>query len=92
MIAVMDQYIAKINDQAKVIPSHGRLSNKAGMKVYRDMIVMVRDRIQKAMADGKDLPAINAMKLTADLDETWASCCINAEFVTRIIYENLKKN
>jgi cyclase len=91
MIAVMDQFIAKSGDKTKIIPGHGKLSDKAGMKAYRDMMVAIRDRIQKAMAEGKDLPAIHAMKPTAEFDKVWGNGFMNAEFVTRIVYESLKK-
>jgi glyoxylase-like metal-dependent hydrolase (beta-lactamase superfamily II) len=91
MIAAMDAAIANSSATTKVIPGHGKLSDKAGMIAYRDMMVTIRDRIQTAMAEGKDLPAINAMKPTADLDAKWASGFMNAEFVTRIVYESLKK-
>ncbi|MDX2145308.1 MAG: MBL fold metallo-hydrolase [Rhodospirillaceae bacterium] len=91
MIAAMDTFIAKSSAATKIIPGHGKLSNKAEMTAYRDMMVTVRDRIQKAINDGKDLPAIAALKLTADLDAKWGRGFMNAEFVTRIVYESLKK-
>lgn len=91
MIAVMDQHIALASDTTKIIPGHGGLSNKAGMKAYRDMMATIRDRIQAAIAAGKDQTAINAMKPTAEFDAKWGNGFMNAEFVTKLIYESLKK-
>ncbi|MEP6691862.1 MAG: MBL fold metallo-hydrolase, partial [Gemmatimonadaceae bacterium] len=37
-VAVADMALALVNDQTKIIPGHGPLSNKAELKVYRDML------------------------------------------------------
>ena len=51
-----------------VIPGHGRLADEADVVEYRDMVTIVRDRIQDLVAQGKTLAEVKAAKPTADYD------------------------
>ena len=56
-----------------VIPGHGRLCDQIDVVEYRDMIVIVRDRIQDAMKKGKNLEQIQAARPTLDYDTRYIS-------------------
>jgi glyoxylase-like metal-dependent hydrolase (beta-lactamase superfamily II) len=51
-----------------VIPGHGRISDEADVVEYRDMLTIVRDRIQDAIRKGRTLQQIQASGLTKDYD------------------------
>jgi len=51
-----------------VIPGHGRISDEADVLEYRDMLTIVRDRIQDAIKKGKTLQQIQTAGLTKDYD------------------------
>jgi cyclase len=51
-----------------VIPGHGRVSDEADVVEYRDMVVIVRDRIDDMMKRGMNLDQIKAQKPTLDYD------------------------
>ena len=51
-----------------VIPGHGRISDEADVLEYRDMLTIVRDRIQDAIKKGKTLQQIQSAGLTKDYD------------------------
>jgi glyoxylase-like metal-dependent hydrolase (beta-lactamase superfamily II) len=51
-----------------VVPGHGRLSDEADVVEYRDMLTIVRDRIQDLIANGKSLAEVKASGLTRDYD------------------------
>jgi glyoxylase-like metal-dependent hydrolase (beta-lactamase superfamily II) len=51
-----------------VIPGHGRLSDEADVVEYRDMLTIVRDRIQHLIAQGKTLAEVKAARPTLDYD------------------------
>lgn len=51
-----------------VIPGHGRLSDEADVVEYRDMLTIVRDRIQDLVAEGKTLAEVKAARPTRDYD------------------------
>jgi cyclase len=51
-----------------VVPGHGRLSDEADVVEYRDMLTIVRDRIQDLIAAGKSLAEVKAAGPTRDYD------------------------
>jgi len=51
-----------------VIPGHGRLCNEWEVTEYRDMIVIVRDRVQAMINKGATLPQVLAARVSADYD------------------------
>jgi glyoxylase-like metal-dependent hydrolase (beta-lactamase superfamily II) len=51
-----------------VVPGHGRLSDEADIVEYRDMVTIVRDRIQDLIGAGKSLAEVKAAGPTRDYD------------------------
>jgi glyoxylase-like metal-dependent hydrolase (beta-lactamase superfamily II) len=90
MIAATDVFLALANNDTKVVPGHGPLTNKAGMATYRDMLVTAQDRVAKLSAEGKSLDEAVAAKPFADIGaKIGANEEQNANFV-RLIYRSLK--
>ena len=56
-----------------VVPGHGRLSDEADVVEYRDMLTIVRDRIQDLIAKGKSLAEVKAAGPTLDYDGRYGS-------------------
>jgi len=55
------------------VPGHGRLSDVAEVAYYRDMVTIVRDRVQDMIAKKQTLDQIKAKKLTRDYDAYYAA-------------------
>ena len=51
-----------------VIPGHGRLCDEADVLEYRDMVTIVRDRIQDMVTTGMTLEQVKAARPTLDYD------------------------
>jgi glyoxylase-like metal-dependent hydrolase (beta-lactamase superfamily II) len=51
-----------------VIPGHGRISDEHDVLMYRDMLVIIRDRIQAMVAKKMTLPQVLAARPTLDYD------------------------
>ena len=51
-----------------VIPGHGRLCDRAEIVNYRDMVTIVRDRIEDMVKKGMTLEQVKAAKPTLDYD------------------------
>ena len=51
-----------------IIPGHGYLSDEHEVVEYRDMVVIVRDRIQALISSGATLEQVKAARVTADYD------------------------
>jgi cyclase len=56
-----------------VIPGHGRLTDEHDVLEYRDMVTIIRDRIQAGMAKGQTLAQIKAAKPTYEYDPRYGS-------------------
>jgi glyoxylase-like metal-dependent hydrolase (beta-lactamase superfamily II) len=88
MVAAADQLLGMIDDDTKVIPGHGSLSDRKGLQEYREMLVTVRDRIAGHIAAGRSLEEILASKPTADFDQGRNSGMPADDFV-RIVFNDL---
>jgi len=56
-----------------VVPGHGRIADTADVAYYRDMVTIVRDRIQNYIKKGMSLEQIKATKPTQDWDPRYGS-------------------
>ena len=56
-----------------VVPGHGRLSEEADVVEYRDMVVIIRDRIRASMDDGMSLEEIQDSRPSFDYDREYQS-------------------
>ena len=51
-----------------IIPAYGRISDIADVAYYRDMVTILRDRIQDLVKKGMTLEQVKAAKASADYD------------------------
>ncbi len=67
---ILDLAIPESNEEGgtRIVPGHGRLSDEADVVEYRNMVVIVRDRIQELAKQGKTLEQVKAAKPTLDYD------------------------
>jgi len=67
---ILDLSFAEYRSQGGtwIVPGHGRLSDTADVASYRNMVVMIRDRVQDAITRGLTLAQVRAAKLSHDFD------------------------
>ena len=51
-----------------VVPGHGRIGDSADVAYYRDMVTIIRDRIQDMIKKGVTLDQVKAAKPTVEYD------------------------
>lgn len=90
MIAAADTYLAVANDQTKIVPGHGPLTNKAYVAEFRALLVTARDRMAALVKSGKSEEEIYAAKPFADLDAKWADNEARAKSFMRMVYHSVK--
>ena len=56
-----------------VVPGQGRLSDSADVAYYRDMVTILRDRVQAMVGKGMTLDQVKAAKPTADYDTRYGA-------------------
>jgi cyclase len=77
-----------------VVPGHGRLCDLGDVLEYREMAIIVRDRIQDMVAKGMTLEQVRAAKPTVDYDPLYGSATgfwTTDKFV-EAVYKSLKDN
>jgi len=72
-INAYDLLISIADADTKIVPGHGVTSNVADVRAFRDMLLVIRDRIRTVIADGMTLEQIQSAGLTAEYDERWDS-------------------
>jgi glyoxylase-like metal-dependent hydrolase (beta-lactamase superfamily II) len=74
-----------------VVPGHGRVSDEMDVVEYRNMLTIVRDRIQALIADGKTLEQVRAAQPTLDYDARYAAATgpASADAFVAAVYESL---
>jgi cyclase len=77
-----------------VIPGHGRVSDEADLIEYRDMLVIVRDRIQDLIKKGRTLDQVRATRPTLDYDPRYGATSgpwTTAMFIDAVYHDLSKK-
>ena len=74
-----------------VIPGHGRLCEEADVVEYRDMVTIVRDRIQDGIKKGRTLAQIKAARPTLDYDTRYITkdSFVKADAFIEAVYKSL---
>ena len=80
------------NDDTKVIPGHGPLSDKAELNAYVDMLMRLRAKISKQISNGKTLEEIQRAKPTQEFDEKWGHGMLTPDQFVQILYKDLSIN
>jgi hypothetical protein len=72
---ILDLSVAEYRSQGGtwIVPSRGRLSDTADVASYRNMLVMVRDRVRDLMKKGMTLQQVKAARPTLDFDGRYGS-------------------
>jgi cyclase len=92
VIAACDRVLAIATDKTRIIPGHGPLSDKAGLRAYRDMLEAISGRIRKLIAQGKTLEAIAASKVSTDFDEQWGKGFLKPDKFAAMLAADLLQN
>jgi cyclase len=72
-----------------IVPGHGRLCDEADVAYYRDMVTIIRDRVQDMKKKGMTLEQVKAAKATRDYDPRWGTNAGSADRFVEAIYNTL---
>ncbi|MBV9770856.1 MAG: MBL fold metallo-hydrolase [Bryobacterales bacterium] len=74
-----------------VIPGHGRLCDESEVTDYRDMITIIRDRVQDMLHKGKTLEEVKAARLSRDYDRRYSTNSWTGDMFVEAIYKSLSQ-
>jgi glyoxylase-like metal-dependent hydrolase (beta-lactamase superfamily II) len=72
---ILDLAIAEFRTEGGtlVVPGHGRISDSADVAYYRDMVTIIRDRIEAMVKKGMTLEQVRSARPTADYDPRYGA-------------------
>ena len=91
MIADVDKILATLPDDVKVIPGHGALSDKAGLRAFVEMLRGTSGAVEKGIKSGRTLEQMKAGKILAQWDEWGKDWFVNSEGFTEALYKDLSR-
>ena len=74
-----------------VIPGHGRLTDEHDVLEYRDMVTIIRDRVQNMIKKGMTLAQVKEAKPTFEYDGRWAAATgpASADMFVEAVFKSL---
>jgi glyoxylase-like metal-dependent hydrolase (beta-lactamase superfamily II) len=88
LMRTLDLVLTMIDDQTKVIPGHGPMSNKAELAAFRAVIGQAVERVEKLHKAGKTLDEAVAAKPLADFNRE--SGFINGDAFVKAIWSSIE--
>jgi cyclase len=73
----------------KMIPGHGRIAEETDVAEFRDMVVIIRDRVQDLVAKKMTLEQVKAAKPSRDYDAEYGASPADADRFVESIYRSL---
>ena len=89
MIAAVEGALKGANARTKIVPGHGPLADRAALVKYRDMLMTVRDRLQRLKTAGRSEKETVAARPAADLDGIWAQGLVQPDEFISMVYKTL---
>jgi cyclase len=86
---ILDRTVYKHDEEGgtMIVPGHGRICDEWEVAEYRDMLVLIRDRVQEMIKDGATLEQVKAARVTADYDERFGAN--SGPWTTEMFIENV---
>ncbi len=92
---ILDLAVAAHQDEGGtyIIPGHGRVCDKPEVLEYRDMVTIIRDRVQASIRKGMTLEQVKAAGLTRDYDPRYSAKTGpgNKDAFVEAVYKSLTK-
>jgi glyoxylase-like metal-dependent hydrolase (beta-lactamase superfamily II) len=79
LIAAVEKVLAAIPDDAKVIPGHGPLGDKASLRAYANMLKATSAAVEKEVRSGKTAAQLKEAKVLAPWDAAWGQSFVKAD-------------
>jgi glyoxylase-like metal-dependent hydrolase (beta-lactamase superfamily II) len=71
LVEGLSALLARLPDDVRVIPGHGLVTGKEGVREYLVMLTTLTERVRAHLAQGHDAAAMMAAGITKDFDARW---------------------
>lgn len=89
---IIDITIPKYNQQGGtlVIPGHGRIASESDVVEYRDMVTIIRNRVQTMLDEGKSFEEVLAARPALEYDGLYSGRHWTTDMFLEAVYEDLR--
>lgn len=89
MINAATMALGMVDASTQIVPGHGPLGNRASLTQYRDVLVTIRDRVQKLKSEGRTVEEVVAARPSAEFDAAWGGGIMMPDVFVGIVYSTL---
>jgi len=88
---IIELAVPEFNEEGgtMIVPGHGRICDESDVGDYRDMVTIVRDRVQDLIAKKMTLAQVKAAKPTFDYDGVYGSSTYTGDMFVEAVYRSL---
>jgi cyclase len=79
------------DSKQRIVPARGKVTNGMSLREFRDMILTVRDRVQRMIKEGRTGSQVLRAHPTSDFDAQWGHGRVPPDTFVREVYAALKK-
>jgi glyoxylase-like metal-dependent hydrolase (beta-lactamase superfamily II) len=91
VIAGVDRMLELADDRTRIIPGHGKVTDRAGLVSYRKLLADTSARMRELVQAGKTVEEVVAALPFAETDATYGWSFITAERYIRILYRDAER-
>jgi hypothetical protein len=73
----------------RIVPGRGRISEETDVAEFRDMVVIIKDRIQDMIKKGSTLDQVKAAKPSRDYDAEYGASGADADRFVESVFRSL---
>lgn len=92
VIAGVDRMLEIADDQTRIIPGHGKVTDRAGLVRYRKLLADTSAQMRELVQAGKSVDEVLAAKPFAEHDAAYAWSFITAERYIQILYRDAQRS
>jgi glyoxylase-like metal-dependent hydrolase (beta-lactamase superfamily II) len=86
VLAACEALLATAEDETKIVPGHGKATDRAGLGFYVEMLKEFQAKAQQALAAEESLETFVAKKISAAYDDPWAESWLTGDQISKIVY------
>jgi glyoxylase-like metal-dependent hydrolase (beta-lactamase superfamily II) len=88
-IRAAEANLATVTDKMIVIPGHGAVGGKADLKLFRDVMVELREKVAALKKQGRSLAEVVAARPGASTDEEWGKGFMTPALFLEWVYQGV---
>jgi glyoxylase-like metal-dependent hydrolase (beta-lactamase superfamily II) len=89
MIRATELNLTQVSDKTIVIPGHGPVGTKSDLKLFRDVLTEIREKVAALKKQGRSLQEVVAAKVSARYDEKWGGLFMSPAQFLGLVYQGV---